>query len=108
MPNATTDAAPQAAVCLPTETCNVVCPQCGKDFEPANRRQRFCGATCRVAAHRENNRALARQFKTERHSAFGMSFDGRFSGALRDVGRNRPNGYAARHRDLVGEFCVTS
>ena len=87
----------QGAVCLPAKNCNVVCcPQCGKDFEPTNRRQRFCSATCRVAAHRARERETELKFQQERRSGLGMSFDGRFNGKLRDVGRNRPTGYAAR------------
>ena len=28
------------------------CESCGVEFEPSNRRQRFCGTTCRVRAHK--------------------------------------------------------
>ncbi len=92
-----TSATPQAVVCLAAKTCNVVCcPQCGEDFEPANRRQRFCGTACRVAAHRARERETDLQFQQKRRSGLGMSFDGRFNGKLRDIGRNRPAGYAAR------------
>jgi hypothetical protein len=93
--------ATQVVVCLETTTCYVVCCQkCGKDFEPTNRRQRFCNATCRVAAHRASNpkpepRPL--KFYLNQRTGISLSFDGRTCGGLRDVGLDRPAGYAARH-----------
>jgi hypothetical protein len=94
---------PQALVCLPAKTRNVICcPHCGTDFEQANRRQRFCGGACRVAAHRRVRRERTLQFRSELRAAFGMCFDGRLGGTMRNVGRNRPSGYAARHAAVGG------
>lgn len=67
----------QVAVFLPAKTCNGgCCPRCVR---------------CRVAAHRARNK-----FQQEKRSGMGMSFDGRCSGKLRNIGRDRPAGYAER------------
>ena len=85
LPSATDEhATPE--VCLNTEFVTLFCAKCGKPFTPTNKRQRFCGGTCRVAAHREPQRAKRRRWTAERFRDKGLEFDGRYVGPIRNMG----------------------
>jgi hypothetical protein len=66
------------------------CKHCKQAFEPTNKRQRFCSAKCRAAAHylptkQSNAKRKEKRFQ-DRNRAKSLGFDGRYSGPGNSTG----------------------
>jgi hypothetical protein len=74
-------------VCPENEIVTLLfCAFCKQQFQPTNKRQRFCTSKCRVDAHREPHRAKRRRWTAARRFYRVMEFDGRITGSLKNVG----------------------
>jgi hypothetical protein len=98
MPAATPTHAPEIEtlrVSLNVENSVTTCGECGKQFTPANKLQRFCSSPCRQAAYRKSPAHFAnldglRNQRRNRHNSWvrrrraykSLFFDGRDSGSF--------------------------